>query len=167
MILIAIGANLPGPGGSLPLETCFAAVQRVREIAGLEFVALSSWYRTVAMPRGGYPDYCNGVLRLRGEFGPEELLARLHGVEAEFGRVRGEPNAPRTLDLDIIDMNGLVRATPAPILPHPRAHLRAFVLRPILDVAPGWRHPVLRQSVTSLLSELPPQGVQPWHDEGF
>ncbi|HQT47779.1 MAG TPA: 2-amino-4-hydroxy-6-hydroxymethyldihydropteridine diphosphokinase [Acidocella sp.] len=167
MILIAIGANLPGLCGSLPLETCRAAAQRVREDPGLDFVALSSWYRTAAIPRGDFPDYCNGVLRLRGEADPAELLARMHAIEAEFGRERGELNAPRTLDLDVIDINGLIRATPTPVLPHPRAHLRAFVLRPILDVAPGWRHPVLRQNVATLLSELPPQGIQPWHDEAF
>jgi 2-amino-4-hydroxy-6-hydroxymethyldihydropteridine diphosphokinase len=79
--------------------------------------------------------------------------------------VRGEPNAARTLDLDIIDLNGIIRAVPDPILPHPRAHYRAFVLRPLLDVAPGWRHPVLRQSVATLLAELPPQAIEPWAEE--
>jgi 2-amino-4-hydroxy-6-hydroxymethyldihydropteridine diphosphokinase len=167
MILIAIGANLPGLDGASPIETCCAVVPVLREIPGLSFVALSSWYRTVSLPRLDFPDYCNGVLRLRGEIEPGALLSRLHEIEVQFGRERREVNGPRTLDLDIIDINGAIRATPVPVLPHPRAHLRAFVLRPIMDVAPGWRHPVFRRSVATLLSELPEQGVQPWHEDGL
>ncbi len=166
MILIAIGANLPGLDGSTPIETCRAAVPLLSALPELSFVAVSQWYRTASVPRADLPDYCNGVIRLHGEVDPESLLRQLHAIEARFGRVRSEPDAPRTLDLDIIDLNGLIRAAPAPVLPHPRAHLRAFVLRPILDVAPAWRHPALRQSVATLLADLPPQNIQPWHDEG-
>ncbi len=165
MILIAIGANLTGEDGSTPIDTCRAAVPFLCEIPGLSFVALSNWYRTPPQPRANQPDYCNGAIRFFGEITPADLLARLHEIEARFGRQRAELNAARTLDLDIIDLNGIIRATPDPILPHPRAHLRAFVLRPILDVAPGWRHPVLHQNVATLLADLPPQGVQPWHED--
>jgi 2-amino-4-hydroxy-6-hydroxymethyldihydropteridine diphosphokinase len=165
MILIAIGANLNGVDGSAPIETCRASVPLLCSIPGLSFVALSNWYRTAPQPRADQPDYCNGAIRFFGEIDPLELLARLQGIEAHFGRGRAELNAARTLDLDIIDLNGMIRATPDPILPHPRAHQRAFVLRPILDVAPGWRHPALHQTIATLLAELPPQGVQPWHEE--
>jgi 2-amino-4-hydroxy-6-hydroxymethyldihydropteridine diphosphokinase len=105
------------------------------------------------------------MVRLEGEITPETLLAATQAIEQRFGRTRAGPNAPRTLDVDIIDINGIIRATPDPILPHPRAHLRGFVLRPLLDVAPGWRHPTLRQSVATLLADLPPQGVRPWSYE--
>ncbi len=105
------------------------------------------------------------MIRLKGEINPAVLLAYLQDIEARFGRERSVPNASRTLDLDIIDVNGVIRATPDPVLPHPRAHLRAFVLRPLLDVAPGWRHPTLRQSVATLLAELPPQPIQLWYEE--
>ncbi len=162
MILIAVGANLPAPDGSAPLQSCTAAVAAVRAVKGLNFVALSSWYRSAAMPRSSQPDYCNGMIRLDGDVSPLTLLEALQAIEADFGRVRGVLNESRTLDLDIIDINGAIRATPPPVLPHPRAHLRAFVLRPIMDVAPSWRHPTLRQSVSTLLSELPPQSIEPW-----
>jgi 2-amino-4-hydroxy-6-hydroxymethyldihydropteridine diphosphokinase len=134
----------------------------LRQFNRLNFVALSGWYRTQALPKGEQPDYCNGVIRLEGAVDPAELLAECLGLEARFLRVRDQINGPRTLDLDLIDVNGIVRADPDPVLPHPRAHLRGFVLRPILDVAPGWRHPMLRQSVSTLLSDLPPQRVVPW-----
>lgn len=165
MILIGIGANLPGPAHSVPIETCRAAVPVICAIPGLSFVAVSEWYRTAAVPASDQPDFCNGVLRLEGAIDPAELLSRLHAIEDVFGRVRSTPNAPRSLDLDIIDLNEMIRVSPPPILPHPRAHLRAFVLRPILDVAPGWRHPVQGQGLSSLLAELPPQRIQPWHDD--
>ena len=79
--------------------------------------------------------------------------------------MRSVPNAARTLDLDIIDIAGQIRTAPDPILPHPRMHLRAFVLRPLLDVNSSWRHPVFKRSVTTLLAELPPQQIEPWHAE--
>jgi len=165
MILIAIGANLARKDGGTPVETCRASVPLLCDISGLSFVALSSWYRSASIPKGDLPDYCNGVIRLEGEIEPVFLLTKLHEIEREFGRERTELNAPRTLDLDIIDLNGIIRATPDPILPHPRAHLRAFVLRPILDVAPAWRHPTCRNSVTTLLAELPPQNIRPWPED--
>jgi 2-amino-4-hydroxy-6-hydroxymethyldihydropteridine diphosphokinase len=164
-IIIGIGANLPGPDNSTPIETCRAAVACIREIPGLSFVALSPWYRTISIPRADQPDYCNGVIRLQGDIDPVTLLETLHEIEQRFGRERHVINAARSLDLDIIDVNEMIRDAPDPVLPHPRAHLRAFVLRPILDVAPAWRHPVLQQNVTTLLSELAPQGIEPWSDE--
>jgi 2-amino-4-hydroxy-6-hydroxymethyldihydropteridine diphosphokinase len=164
MILISVGANLPGRDGAAAIDTCIAASEAVKQIPGLVFTTASPWYRTTAIPKSDQPAYCNGMIRLEGEIGPEELLAKLQAIEVDYGRVRQIVNDPRTIDLDIIDLNGTIRATPSPILPHPRAHLRAFVLRPILDVAPGWRHPTFRRGVSSLLAELPPQGIEPWFD---
>jgi 2-amino-4-hydroxy-6-hydroxymethyldihydropteridine diphosphokinase len=162
MILIGIGANLPAPGSLTPLETCSAAVEALREIPDLRFVTASPWYRTAAIPKSTQPDFCNGVVRLEGEIGPVELMTALMAIEDRFGRIRSIPNAARAIDLDIIDLNGAIRAIPPVILPHPRAHLRAFVLRPILDVAPGWRHPTLRRGVASMLVDLSPQAIEPW-----
>ena len=165
MILVAIGANLPMPDGGTPLRSCMAAAAAVRAIPGLDFVALSPWYRTSPIPRADQPDYCNGMIRLEGQITPDLLLGRLQKIEQEFGRERGARNAARVIDLDIIGLNGIIRAVPDPVLPHPRAHHRAFVLRPLLDVAPAWRHPVLRRSVATLLAELPPQPIRPWVED--
>jgi len=91
------------------------------------------------------------------------LLARLHAVEAEFGRERGRINAPRTLDLDVIDYDGLISAGgETPILPHPRLADRAFVLLPLMDIAPDWRHPVTGAAIGDLVRALPrPLGTEP------
>lgn len=160
MILVALGANLPIAGQS-PLETCQVAAAALDALPGLRLRALSRWYQTVPVPPlPGSPLFINGVARLEGEAGdPARLLAALHAIEAQAGRQRPFPNAPRTLDLDLIDLDGLHRAGPDPILPHPRAHLRRFVLQPLRDVAPGWVHPVLGRTVEALLAELPEEDM--------
>jgi 2-amino-4-hydroxy-6-hydroxymethyldihydropteridine diphosphokinase len=95
----------------------------------------------------------------------ESLLANLQTIETKFGRQRSVANAARTLDLDLIsvwDTNGPVLSDhPKMILPHPRAHQRAFVLVPIIDVMPHWRHPRLNQTAQQLLDALEPQDIQP------
>ena len=161
MAIIALGANLPGRYGSGPLETCQAAAAALDGLAGFRLQALSRWYVTTPMPfLPGVPRFVNGVARLCGPgCDPAVLLAALQGLEAAAGRARPYPNAPRTLDLDIIDIDGQRRDAPDPILPHPRAHLRRFVLQPLADVAPGWVHPVLGRTVADLLAGLPAEDL--------
>lgn len=160
-ILVAIGANLPGPGGATPLATCRQAAAALDQLPGLRLVALSRWWASAPVPPSGQPDYVNGVARLSGHPLPKTLLAALQALEREAGRQPAAMNAARPLDLDIIALGRLVQSHPDPILPHPRAHLRAFVLAPLAEVAPGWTHPTLGQTVETLLASLPPQGLSP------
>jgi 2-amino-4-hydroxy-6-hydroxymethyldihydropteridine diphosphokinase len=102
----------------------------------------------------------NAVARLKTNLSPAELLHLLHQVEAKFGRVRGEKNAPRTLDLDLIDYDGRIEEGEVD-LPHPRVATRAFVLMPLREVAPNWRHPVSGRAVSDLIAALPPAGIEP------
>jgi 2-amino-4-hydroxy-6-hydroxymethyldihydropteridine diphosphokinase len=168
MIVVGIGANLPAPDGASPLEAARRAAGRLDALPGLRLRALSRWFHTEPVPPSGQPCYANAIALLAAESAaaqpdPAELLAWLQAIEAQAGRTRGERNAARTLDLDIIAMGeagGMVRVAPDPVLPHPRAHLRAFVLVPLLDVAPEWVHPVLGRSAKNLLDELPDQGLR-------
>ena len=156
MILIGLGGNLPAADGRTALAIGHAAGEALRGLPGLRLAGLSRWYASRPVPEADQPDYVNAVAWLEGRAEPARLLGWLHRIEQAGGRRRSVANAARTLDLDIIDMDGLVRTTPDPILPHPRAHLRAFVLRPIADLLPGWRHPVLGQTAAGLLAGLPP-----------
>lgn len=153
-ILIGLGANLPGANGAPPLAACLAAVALLSGVPGLRLCRLSCWWDSPAWPDPTAPRFVNGVARMAGRIGPEPLLAALHAIEAGLGRVRGAPNAPRTLDLDLLAMGGLVREA-APVLPHPRMAERAFVLLPLAQVAPDWVHPVLGQTAAALAEALP------------
>jgi len=130
-VLVAIGANLPGPDGESPLENCRRAAAALDALHGMRLVALSRWWVSAPIPPSGQPDYVNGVARLAGQISPEALLAALQALERQAGRRRPEaPNAARPLDLDIIAMGRLVRAGPDPILPRGRARLAAPHPRP-------------------------------------
>ena len=114
---------------------------------GVRTLRVSAWYRTAPVPASDQPWYVNAVAEVASGLPADALLAELHAVEAEFGRRRTVPNAARPIDLDLLDYHGEIaaggpgRAT----LPHPRMTGRAFVLRPLADVAPDWRHPVTGQ----------------------
>ncbi|WP_245614998.1 2-amino-4-hydroxy-6-hydroxymethyldihydropteridine diphosphokinase [Muricoccus aerilatus] len=160
--LVAIGANLPGSDGAAPLATCRRAAAALDGLLGLSLVAVSRWWETAPEPPDpGSPWYVNGVARLRGAAEPAALLRALQSIEDAAGRVRPYPNAPRTLDLDIVAMGGLVRAAPDPVLPHPRAHLRRFVLVPLAEVWPDWTEPASGRSVSEMLRSLPDAPMRP------
>jgi 2-amino-4-hydroxy-6-hydroxymethyldihydropteridine diphosphokinase len=159
-ILVALGANLPGPDGASPVEICRRAVVDLDRIPGLKLRGLSQWYESAPIPPSGQPPYVNGVALLIGGAEPAALLAVLQGIEQAHGRVRSAPNAARTLDLDLIGMGAMLRRAPDPILPHPRAHERGFVLAPLAEVAPGWVHPGLGLTAAALLARLPPQAYR-------
>jgi 2-amino-4-hydroxy-6-hydroxymethyldihydropteridine diphosphokinase len=155
VIIIGIGANLPGPGHADPRATCEAALACL-PARGIVIDAISPWYESEPVPRSDQPWFLNAVLRVTTTHSPGDLLAGLHDVEKLFGRERGAPNAARALDLDLLDHDGAV--SPAggwPILPHPRMHARAFVLLPLRDLFPAWVHPRLDTSIESLIADLP------------
>ena len=158
MIVIALGANLPSRAGE-PLATLRAALDALRQ-RGVKLESVSSFYRAAAWPNPSDPPFINAVATLATDLPPRGLMALLHDIESEFGRTRAAKNAPRTLDLDLIDYEGRVEAGP-PELPHPRMAGRAFVLLPLAEVAPGWRHPVTGQPVSALIAALPKGTAMP------
>ena len=165
--LVALGANLPGPSG--PPRAQLAAALVALEARGVHVVARSRFFRSPAWPDPSDPPFVNAVALVETALEPRALMALLHEVEAALGRRRGAPNAPRTLDLDLLDHGGRVLdgAGGGPVLPHPRIAGRAFVLRPLADVAPGWRDPRDGRALAELLAGLSPDAVaEPIDDEG-
>lgn len=152
MILIGLGANIPSSAGT-PDVTLRAALAELA-LYEIHVIEVSRIFRSPAWPNPRDPEYANAVANIETRLDPERLMARLHETETVFGRKRSARNAPRTLDLDLIDYNGMVMEGP-PTLPHPRTTSRNFVLIPLRDVAPGWRHPVNGETVDTLLAALP------------
>lgn len=152
MILIALGANLPSEAGP-PAETLRASLAALAE-NGIRIVRVSHFFQTPAWPDPVDPPFTNAVALVETTRNPAALLALLHEVESRFGRVRGARNTPRTLDLDLLDYDGRIEAGP-PVLPHPRLAERAFVLVPLAEVVPDWRHPATGQGVDALLAAIP------------
>lgn len=152
-VFIALGANLPGPAGP-PQATLEEALARLGA-AGARVTARSRWYRSPAWPDPAEPEFVNAVAALETVLEAADLLGLLHRIEDALGRERGRPNAPRAIDLDLLDYRGAVEGGAGPVLPHPRLHRRAFVLLPLAEIAPAWRHPVSRRSVAELIAALP------------
>ena len=155
-IFLGLGANLPHPRFGSPQATLQAALNALKD-RGIQPIRLSPWYQTAPVPPSGQPWYVNAVADVRSALSADALLAELHAVEEAFGRVRSEPNAARLIDLDLLDWRGQVaRGGPGKAtLPHPRLSGRAFVLRPLADLAPDWRHPLTGLSIQDLLEGLP------------
>jgi 2-amino-4-hydroxy-6-hydroxymethyldihydropteridine diphosphokinase len=161
MILIGVGGNLPSTLGG-PLVTCQAALAHL-ERGGAKVEAVSSWYETAPVPASDQPWFVNAVAHVTTALAPGELLKLMHTVESDLGRIRTVRNAARVVDLDLLAYGDLVNPGPeAPLLPHPRLQDRAFVLFPLRDVAPHWRHPVLGLDIADLIARLPPaQDIRP------
>lgn len=179
LALIALGANVTLDTVSditRPMTLGNALNSAVTKIAesGESIKSVSKFYRTPCFPPGAGPDYVNAAISLYTKRTPADLLATLHEVEGHFDRTREVRWGQRTMDLDLLAYEGdiipdgatfdywmnlppetqVIRAPDQLILPHPRMHERAFVLVPLCDVAPDWRHPVLGQSVREMLSSL-------------
>ena len=151
LAVIALGGNLPGVYPSMAWALAAAVARLPAE--GFQVLAVSRWWRSAAWPNADDPPFLNGVALARTALEPEEALRALHRIEAAFGRDRGAPNAPRTLDLDLIALGPLVLPGAPIVLPHPRAAERLFVMGPLAEIAPDWRHPQTGETAEKLASE--------------
>jgi 2-amino-4-hydroxy-6-hydroxymethyldihydropteridine diphosphokinase len=151
---IALGANLGDP-----VSTVQAAILALRELPQTEFVVASSLYRTAPMGLRDQPDFINAVVELIAVSSSPTILDSLFEIEERFGRRRSVKNAPRTLDLDLLLYGDEVSDHPRLTLPHPRLHERAFVLAPLVEIAPDLTIPG-RGPVTELLLGCAAQKVE-------
>ena len=153
-VFIGLGANLTPAGYSNPRDGCEAALVALKE-EGVFLEQISNWYETAPVPISDQPWYLNAVALATTSGNAAMTLAALHRIESKFGRVRGERNGARVLDMDLLDFNGRHNQNPSLMLPHPRMHQRAFVLLPLRELSPKWCHPVSGILIDDLISQLP------------
>ena len=154
--ILGLGGNLPGVDGSPPRTTLEAALERLGR-AGVRIAAVSPWYESAPVPPSDQPWYVNAVALIDTDLDPASLMNLLQEIEESLGRRRRARNEARSIDLDLIAYGDVINLGPeAPLLPHPRLAGRAFVLRPLADLLPDWRHPRTGKTVRRMMAELPP-----------
>ena len=162
MILIGLGSSLPF-NGQEPATILRRAARSLDSVAAV--FARSTLYSSRAWPDPDDPPFINAVVAARRGPPPEALLAALHAIEAAFGRRRSVRNAPRTLDLDLLAYDDLIIDAGGQnglALPHPRLEDRDFVLAPLAEIAPHWRHPASGRTASEALRRLePPHSARP------
>lgn len=157
MIFIGLGGNLTCPTFGAPRATCGAALQ-IMEQRGIKVIERSRWYESAPVPVSDQPWYVNGVVSVDTTLNPAALVTEVLDIEAELGRRRTVANAPRTIDLDVIAHGDTVIEAGHKhevAIPHPRMHTRAFVLLPMREIAPDWRHPASDRHIDALIADLP------------
>jgi 2-amino-4-hydroxy-6-hydroxymethyldihydropteridine diphosphokinase len=152
MIFLNIGSNLDSINGNRIFN-----LKKTLELIKLEkinIIRLSSIYETPSYPNKKNPRFINIGVEIKCNFSPTNLIKKFHKIEKKLQRTRGVKNQPRTCDIDLIDYKGKVLNTKKIIIPHPKAHLRNFVLFPMKDISPNWIHPTLNKRVDFLIKKL-------------
>ena len=146
---IALGANLKKFKHLSLQENIQTSLKHFPDY-GINLIKISNWYTSEPYPKLSQPWYVNSVVKITTNETSENLISILHKIENLFGRKRNKQNESRTLDLDIIDYNGIIKNN-NPILPHPRMHIRKFVLLPLRDIEPEWLHPNFKTKINDLI----------------
>ena len=157
MILIALGSNLKSETYGDPIKNCHKAMEFLEKSFELEKV--SNFYETEPIPKSNQAMYVNGVVSVKTNFLPKKVLSELMIIEKIFKRVRHLKNESRVIDLDLLCFNDLISKDKHLQLPHPRMHLRRFVMQPLCDINKEWVHPLLKEKAKNILKKLANQKI--------
>ena len=152
MIYLSIGSNLPSSNGSRQ-QNIESAITYLKKL-NVNLIKISSFYETPSYPNKSDPKFINICIKLESQIKPINFLTQMLEIEIKLGRTRVKKNEPRTCDIDIIDLNGKVIKNDQIILPHPKSHLRNFVIYPLKEIEPNWIHPVFNKKIDSFFLEL-------------
>ncbi|MBS91619.1 MAG: 2-amino-4-hydroxy-6-hydroxymethyldihydropteridine diphosphokinase [Rickettsiales bacterium] len=157
MILVAIGSNLQSKEYGSPYDNCLEVIKLIKKKFYVKQV--SRFYKTEPIPKSTQPWFVNAVIEIITKNEPFVILEELLKLEKYFKRQRKKKNEPRIIDLDLLTYNDLILNTDSLVLPHPRMHLRKFVIKPICDLDPFWKHPLLEKSAKDILKKLANQKI--------
>ena len=152
MIYLNIGSNLPSKEGSRE-NNIVKAISLLKKL-NLNLIEISSFYQTPSYPDNSDPKFINLCVKLESNLKASELLIEINKIERKLGRTRIKKNEPRTCDIDIIDFNGKIIKNDELIVPHPRLHLRNFVIYPLKEIEPNWLHPIFNKNIEIFFQEL-------------
>jgi len=152
MIHINVGSNLESNFGT-KFQNLSIAINLLIN-SNVDIKKISNFYETPSYPNRNLPKFVNMGALIECKFDYLVLLKKIKLIEKKIGRVKSKKNEPRVCDIDIIDFNGLAKKTKILQLPHPRCHLRNFVLYPIKEIDSNWKHPILGKNVDFLISNL-------------
>ena len=153
MIIIGLGSNLVSNIGNKPQKNCQLALEKMREV-DIFPIKVSSFFESAPLPVSTQPWFANLAVSVKTDLTPHKLLNALLSIESDMGRKREGKNDPRVIDLDILVFNNIIIQTENLVLPHPRINDRAFVLYPIQELNPSWKHPVSGENIVNLISNL-------------
>ena len=157
MILIALGSNLKSETYGDPIKNCHKAMEFLKKRFELEKV--SNFYETEPIPKSNQAMYVNVVVSVKTNLLPKKILSELMNIEKIFKRVRNLKNESRVIDLDLLCYNDLILKDKYLQLPHPRMHLRRFVMQPLCDINQEWMHPLLKEKAKNILKNLANQKI--------
>ena len=152
MIHINIGSNLDSKYGT-KFKNISIAINLLID-SKVKIIKISNFYESPSYPNKQLPKFVNIGLLAEYNFNHTKLIKEISLIEKKIGRVKSKKNDPRVCDIDIIDFNGLVLENKLLKLPHPRSHIRNFVLYPIKEIDPNWIHPIIKKNVGFLINEL-------------
>jgi 2-amino-4-hydroxy-6-hydroxymethyldihydropteridine diphosphokinase len=158
-IIIGIGGNLYSSKGLHPIEIGQKAIKAMKSMS-INVEKKSNWYRSDPIPKSDQPKFFNSVIVAKTSLNELDVLKSLHKIEDNLGRFRKNINEARVIDLDLIDYSSKILENENIKIPHPRAHLRRFVMEPLFELDKNWIHPILKLSVTEILNRLDKQEIE-------
>ena len=158
-LIIGVGGNLNSSDGLHPIDVGKKAILKMKSFS-IKVQKVSSWYISEPIPKSDQPDFFNCIVLANTYLHEFEVLENLHLIEEALGRLRVKINESRSIDLDLIDFGNKISKCNRLIIPHPRAHLRRFVMEPIAEIDPLWVHPIKKLNAKKILNKLKKQKIK-------
>ena len=163
-IIIGIGGNLKSDNGDHPIKVAMKAITLLEDYS-IKITDQSSWYETEPIPKSDQPNFFNCIVFAKTLLTELDVLKSLHSIEYRLGRRRRLVNEARVIDLDLIDYSNKILRNKKIIVPHPRAHLRRFVMEPLAELDKNWVHPVLKININEILKNLGNQKIEIFNEK--